>query len=59
MSREDVKLIFNNISELAVLADSFTGRLEDALGSVLEGGQGPDRVGELFLEMVSPRNPRV
>lgn len=53
MSKEDARIIFNNISDLALFADVFTGRLEDALGSVLEGGHGQDRAGALFLEMVS------
>jgi dynamin-binding protein len=57
MTKEDTKLIFNNISELAVIADSFTGSLEEALGSALEGGHGKDRVGALFLEMVSTLPP--
>lgn len=52
MTKEDVKIIFNNIADLALFSDVFTERLEDALGSVLEGGAGQDRVGALFLEMV-------
>ena len=45
-------MIFNNIADLALFSDLFTERLEDSLGSVLEGGTGQDRVGALFLEMV-------
>jgi hypothetical protein len=52
MTKEDVKIIFNNVADLALFSDLFTERLEDALGSVLEGGAGQDRVGALFLEMV-------
>ena len=52
MTKEDVKIIFNNVADLALFSDLFTERLEDALGSVLEGGSGPDCVGALFLEMV-------
>ena len=54
MSPEDVKIIFNNVAELATFADEFTGKLEAALGSVLENGTGEDHVGALFLETVRP-----
>lgn len=53
MTQEDTRIIFNNVAEIAVFADMFTERLEDALGAVLEGGTGEDHVGALFLEMVS------
>ena len=52
MTKEDVKIIFNNVADLALFSDHFAERLEDALGSVLEGGIGQDCVGALFLEMV-------
>ena len=52
MSPEDAKIIFGNISELAVLADTVTQQLEKALGSFVEGGQGQDAVGSLFLDIV-------
>jgi len=52
MTKEDAKIIFNNIADLAIFSDLFTERLEDALGSVLDGGTGEDRVGALFLEIV-------
>lgn len=52
MTIEDTKIIFTNISDLALFSDVFTGRLEEALGSVLEGGRGQDHVGALFLEMI-------
>lgn len=52
MTKEDAKIIFNNVADLALFSDLFTERLEEALGSVLEGGSGKDRVGALFLEMV-------
>lgn len=52
MTPEDVRIIFNNVAELATFSDEFTGRLEVALGSVLEGGVGEDYVGALFLEIV-------
>lgn len=52
MTQEDVRIIFNNIAEIAEFADQFTEMLEDALGSVVEGGTGVDHVGALFLDMV-------
>ena len=52
MTKEDVKIIFNNVPDLALFSDFFSERLEEALGSVLEGGTGQDWVGALFLEMV-------
>lgn len=52
MTPEDVRIIFNNVAELAKFSDDLTGRLEGALGSVLEGGVGEDHVGSLFLEIV-------
>ena len=52
MTREDVRIIFGNISDLAEFADDFTTRLELALGSVLPDGEGEDAVGALFMETV-------
>ena len=52
MTKKDAKIIFNNVADLALFSDLFTERLEDSLGSVLEGGVGQDCVGALFLEMV-------
>ena len=52
MTPEDVRIIFNNVAELAAFSDEFTGRLEAALGAVLDGGTGEDCVGALFLETV-------
>lgn len=52
MTKEDVRIIFTNVAEIAVFSDSFTEKLEEALGGVLEGGSGEDRVGALFLETV-------
>lgn len=54
MTREDARIIFSNISELAIFSDTFGDRLEEALGSVLTGGVGEDHVGALFLELVRP-----
>ena len=52
MTPEDAKIIFGNITELAILADTVTQQLEKALGAVVEGGQGQDAVGSLFLDIV-------
>jgi len=53
MTTEDVRMIFSNVGELALFSGELSERLEDALGDVLDGGDGEDRVGELFLEIVS------
>ncbi|KAG8853544.1 hypothetical protein FRC20_001211 [Serendipita sp. 405] len=52
MSVEDTKVIFANLDELAEFAGRFTELIELALGSEIEGGVGPDKIGNLFLEMV-------
>ena len=52
MSQDDIRIIFNNIVQIAIFADQFTERLEEALGATLDGGTGEDHVGALFLEMV-------
>jgi hypothetical protein len=52
MSPGDAKIIFGNISEPAILADTVTQQLEKALCAVVEGGQGQDAVGFLFLDTV-------
>ena len=58
MTREDARIIFGNISDLAELADDFVARLEIALGSVVPSGEGEDSVGALFIETVrSPSFP--
>ncbi|KAH7912737.1 hypothetical protein BJ138DRAFT_1100071 [Hygrophoropsis aurantiaca] len=57
MSREDTRIIFGNIAELAIFSHQFVERLEKALGSVLDGGEGPDHVGELFLEIIPALEP--
>jgi hypothetical protein len=53
MTRDDVRIIFGNIGDLAMFSDHFVDRLDDALGGALDGGSGEDRVGALFLEIVS------
>lgn len=52
MTKEDVRVIFGNITDLAAFSDFFSERLQDALGGVLEDSKGDDWVGALFLEMV-------
>lgn len=53
MTAEDAKIIFSNVSELAMFSDMFTEELELALGDIVEGGRGDDFVGALFLRIVS------
>ena len=53
MTKEDVKVFFGNIAELPLFSDNLSERMEEALGSVLEGGEGEDHVGRLFLDVVS------
>lgn len=57
MSPEDVKLVFGNILQLALFSDQFSEQLESALGDILPGGQGPDRVGALFLDTIPIMEP--
>lgn len=52
MTREDIKIIFGNIAELAVFSDALCTRIEAALGSALDGGTGEDQIGALFLDIV-------
>ncbi|KAF9494134.1 hypothetical protein BDN71DRAFT_1449211 [Pleurotus eryngii] len=49
----DTKVIFSNIAELAFFSDKFCDLLEEALGAEIEGGQGEDRVGDLFCRVIS------
>ncbi|ETW74620.1 hypothetical protein HETIRDRAFT_456197 [Heterobasidion irregulare TC 32-1] len=57
MTPHDAHTIFGNVAELALFSDAFSERLEDALGDVLEGGKGPDHVGEVFIEMIPHMEP--
>ncbi|KAJ7935347.1 hypothetical protein B0H13DRAFT_2178183 [Mycena leptocephala] len=50
MTAEDIKIIFNNIAELAELSDVFCEALERTIGSALEDPDAiDDHIGELFL----------
>ena len=53
MTQDDIRIVFSNIAQIAAFSDSFTGRIEEALGNTLDGGTGEDHVGALFLEVVS------
>ncbi|KAI0076401.1 hypothetical protein K474DRAFT_1708227 [Panus rudis PR-1116 ss-1] len=57
MTPEDARIIFNNIEDLADFAGRFTEKLERALGNLVEGGEGEDRVGALFLEVIPEMEP--
>jgi hypothetical protein len=54
MSLDDAKVIFANLDELAEFTGRFTEFIQLALGSEIDGGEGPDKIGALFLEMVGP-----
>ncbi|KAH9039884.1 hypothetical protein EDB85DRAFT_1859276 [Lactarius pseudohatsudake] len=58
MTREDTRIIFGNISDLAEFADDFVTRLESALGSVLPNGEGEDCVGNLFIDTIPLMEPQ-
>lgn len=57
MTQDDVRVIFGNIEQLAVFADGFAEEIEAALGAEISGGNGVDRVGELFVKRVSSDLP--
>jgi len=52
LSNADVRAVFLNVEALATLAEEFASMLE-RMGSLQEGEEGKDRVGEAFLGMVS------
>ncbi len=52
MTQEDVRIIFGNIAELTLFSSALTMKLEATLGAELEGGDGNDQVGALFLQIV-------
>lgn len=52
MTAEDVRIIFNNVGEIAQFAADLVPQIEEAIGSALKGGTGDDHVGTLFAEMV-------
>lgn len=54
MSVDDAKVIFANLDELAEFSGKFTEFIQLALGAEIDGGEGPDKIGELFLQMVRP-----
>jgi hypothetical protein len=53
MTVEDAKVIFANVDELAEFTGRFTEFIQLGLGTEIDGGIGPDKIGNLFLEMVS------
>ena len=52
MSEEDVRIVFNNIKDIARLSDRFADVLEESLTDVLDGGEGEDYVGAVFVDAV-------
>ena len=57
MTKEDAKIIFSNVPELARFSEEFARELESALGELVEGGEGEDYVGRLFLRAVRASLP--
>ncbi|KAM5537947.1 hypothetical protein V8D89_008423 [Ganoderma adspersum] len=57
MTAEDVKIVFGNIEKLAAFSEEFARQLEPALGEVVEGGEGEDYVGRLFLDFIPQMEP--
>ncbi|PIL33688.1 hypothetical protein GSI_04312 [Ganoderma sinense ZZ0214-1] len=57
MTPEDVKIVFGNIEKLAAFSEEFARQLEPALGEVVEGGEGEDYVGRLFLDFIPQMEP--
>ncbi|TBU38046.1 hypothetical protein BD309DRAFT_972704 [Dichomitus squalens] len=57
MTKEDVKIVFSNVSELARFSEDFARELEWALGELVEGGEGDDYVGKLFLRVIPQLEP--
>lgn len=53
MTAEEIRVVFSNISDLAVFSDNLSELLQEALGSVVDGyDDGDDHVGALFLRIV-------
>ena len=52
MSEEDVRIVFNNIKDIARFSDRFAYVLEESLTDVLDGGEGEDYVGAVFVDAV-------
>ena len=54
LTPKDVHVVFANLEQIAELAQAFSGVLDGARGS--EEGVDDDRIGEVFVEMVSAAN---
>ena len=52
MKTKDINIVFGNINELATFSETFLDRLESALGELIEGNEGEDHLGRLFLDSV-------
>lgn len=53
ITRDDIKLIFGNITEIATFSESLCEALEMNLGDLLNSGQSEANVGALLLSIVS------
>jgi hypothetical protein len=56
MSTKDIHVIFANLEEIASLAETFAGMLEQASGG--DANEMQDQLGSTFLEMVSLKTHR-
>ncbi|KAM5543285.1 hypothetical protein V8D89_003159 [Ganoderma adspersum] len=54
MKMKDVNIVFSNIEELAAFSEEFLHQLKSALCELIEGNEGEDSVGRLFLDSVGP-----
>ncbi|KAM5542829.1 hypothetical protein V8D89_003493 [Ganoderma adspersum] len=52
MKTKDVNIVFSNIEELATFSEDFLHQLESSLGELIEGNNGEDSVGGLFLDFL-------
>ena len=52
MKTKDINIVFGNVEELAAFSETFLDQLESALGELIEGNEGEDYVGRLFLDSV-------
>ncbi|KAI1791354.1 Dbl-like domain-containing protein [Ganoderma leucocontextum] len=57
MKTKDVNVVFSNIEKLAAFSEEFLDQLESALGELIEGNEGEDSVGRLFLEFIPQMEP--
>ncbi|KAF8515335.1 hypothetical protein BU17DRAFT_51746 [Hysterangium stoloniferum] len=58
MTKDDTRIIFGNVEELAVFAEVFCNKLEEALHGVLDpNGDGQDHVADVFISIIPHLKP--